>query len=212
MQAFQHATLVSCCCAEVSGQLSTFLQHAPSWNAACPACWCSQDKVLWSGVHTRWADIHRVHRPVVCCAGMHFQELGVPVGIPVGVPLAAGQTSRQMSTNYAHSECCRSQLAMSNCPSHVSKPPCLNPLQVILVRDLDARTRLPKELQHSNALIMTVAQAKGLVVVSQPVKGGVLLFLSTDMSGLSSQHEKLITFSCKTSGGFETLCAGMSSV
>lgn len=34
-------------------------------------------------------------------------------------------------------------------------------LQVILVRDLDARARLPKELQHSNALIMTVAQSKG---------------------------------------------------
>lgn len=34
-------------------------------------------------------------------------------------------------------------------------------LQVILVRDLDSRARLPKELQHSNALIMTVAQSKG---------------------------------------------------
>jgi len=34
-------------------------------------------------------------------------------------------------------------------------------LQVILVRDLDARARLPNELQHSNALIMTVAQSKG---------------------------------------------------
>lgn len=33
--------------------------------------------------------------------------------------------------------------------------------QVILVRDMDSRDRLPKELQHSNALIMTVAQAKG---------------------------------------------------
>lgn len=33
--------------------------------------------------------------------------------------------------------------------------------QVILVRDLDSRARLPAELQHSNALIMTVAQSKG---------------------------------------------------
>jgi hypothetical protein len=34
-------------------------------------------------------------------------------------------------------------------------------LQVILVRDMDSRAHLPPELQHSNALIMTVAQAKG---------------------------------------------------
>jgi hypothetical protein len=29
------------------------------------------------------------------------------------------------------------------------------------VRDMESKRRLPKALQHSNALIMTVAQSKG---------------------------------------------------
>jgi superfamily I DNA/RNA helicase len=35
-------------------------------------------------------------------------------------------------------------------------------LQVVLVRDMEAREQLPTELKTSNALIMTVGQSKGL--------------------------------------------------
>lgn len=53
-------------------------------------------------------------------------------------------------------------LTRSCCATHVRlAPPHHAVAQVVLVRDLASKTRLPLELQNSNALIMTVAQAKG---------------------------------------------------
>lgn len=53
-------------------------------------------------------------------------------------------------------------LRLNGCLQHCIAPLMTLCVQVVLVRDLEARERLPAELKASNALIMTVGQSKGL--------------------------------------------------